>query len=111
MTREQQVEDAAQLFLGLRIQCARCHHHPFEVWSQKDYYSFSAFFSRLGKKSGKNGIAANDEPRIFHSRGLASAKNPRSGETLKPTGLGGDPLDIAPDQDPAATRAMADTRR
>src|SRR4029078_1670330 len=45
-----QLEDTAQLFLGLRIQCARCHHHPFEKWSQQDYYSFSAFFAQVGRK-------------------------------------------------------------
>ena len=48
----QQVEDCAQLFLGLRIQCARCHHHPFEAWSQRDYYSFAAFFSQVARKPG-----------------------------------------------------------
>ena len=99
-TQEQQVEDVAQLFLGLRIQCARCHHHPFEKWSQKDYYSFSAFFSRVGKKQGRDGLSPNDEPRIFHSRGVASAKNPRSGETVKPTGLGSGPMDIPVSRDP-----------
>ncbi|MEM7230946.1 MAG: DUF1549 domain-containing protein, partial [Planctomycetota bacterium] len=95
---EQQVEDSAQLFLGLRIQCARCHHHPFEVWSQKDYYGYSAFFSRIGKKNNREGRA--DEQRIFHNPGQASAKNPRGGQTLKPTGLGGQPLNIAADRDP-----------
>jgi hypothetical protein len=49
-----QVEDTAQLFLGLRIQCARCHHHPFEKWSQQDYYGFAAFFSQVGRKKGLN---------------------------------------------------------
>ena len=44
---DQQVEDTAQLFLGLRIQCARCHHHPFEKWSQRDYYGMAAFFSQV----------------------------------------------------------------
>ncbi len=53
----EQVEDTAQLFLGLRIQCARCHHHPFEKWSQDDYYGFSAFFSRLGRKPLPDGVA------------------------------------------------------
>ena len=47
-----QLEDTAQLFLGVRLQCARCHHHPFEKWSQKDYYGFAAFFSRVGRKAG-----------------------------------------------------------
>ncbi len=99
-TPEQQLEDTAQLFLGLRIQCARCHHHPFERWSENDYYSFSAFFTRVGRKTGVNGLSVNDEPRIFHNRGVASGRNPRSGEVLKPAGLGGEPLEIEADEDP-----------
>ena len=46
----QRVEDAAQLFLGQRIQCARCHHHPYEKWSQKNYTQMSAFFTLVSKK-------------------------------------------------------------
>jgi hypothetical protein len=84
------------LFLGLRIQCARCHHHPFEKWSQDDYYGFAAFFSRVGKKAGDN----PREQRVFHNDGAASATNPRSNKALKPTGLGADPLDISPERDP-----------
>ena len=95
---EEQVEDSAQLFLGQRIQCARCHHHPFERWSQKDYYSFSAFFSQVGRKNGPDNRA--DEPRIFHRRGEAKAVNPRTGESLRPAGLGSAPLELAPDEDP-----------
>ena len=95
---EQQVEDSAQLFLGLRIQCARCHHHPFERWSQRDYYGYQAFFSRIGRKKNPDGRA--DEDRIFHNRGKASAKNPRSGESLSPAGLGAPPLHLSSDDDP-----------
>jgi len=47
---KQQLEDVAQLFLGVRMQCAQCHHHPFEKWSQDDYYSLAAFFSQVGRK-------------------------------------------------------------
>ena len=43
-------EATAQLFLGARLQCAKCHHHPFERWSQDDYYSLAAFFSQVGRK-------------------------------------------------------------
>lgn len=93
-----QVENTAQVFLGLRIQCARCHHHPFDRWSQQDYYGFSAFFSRVGRKFGK-AHQANIE-RIFHDRGVASAKHPRTGLDVPPTGLGGKPIDIGPDDDP-----------
>ena len=95
---EQQVEDAAQLFLGLRIQCARCHHHPFEKWSQRDYYSLAAFFSRLGRKPGVEGL--DSEQRLYHNPGAARASNPRTGESLKPAGLGGPALEVAPGDDP-----------
>src|SRR6185436_17538365 len=40
----------SQLFLGIRLECARCHHHPFEKWSQDDFFSFAAHFQRLGFK-------------------------------------------------------------
>jgi hypothetical protein len=98
----EQVEDTAQLFLGLRIQCARCHHHPFEKWSQDDYYGFSAFFSRLSRKplaDAPTGRRMRDR-RLFHNEGIAETINPRTGKTLRPTTLGGKPLSIAPDRDP-----------
>ncbi len=91
-----QVEDTAQLFLGLRIQCARCHHHPFEKWSQQDYYGFSAFFAQVGRKRSQ----VQNEDRIFHRRGVAQATNPKTGQPVKPTGLGSPSLEIAPDADP-----------
>ncbi|QDU44156.1 Bacterial Ig-like domain (group 2) [Symmachiella dynata] len=96
----EQVEDTAQLFLGLRIQCARCHHHPFERWSQNDYYSLSAFFSRVGNKKLANDASAARDRRIFHNEGVATAKNPRNGTKLKPAGLGVEAFDIPADRDP-----------
>ncbi|MCA9131773.1 MAG: DUF1553 domain-containing protein [Planctomycetales bacterium] len=92
----QQIEDVAQLFLGVRMQCAQCHHHPFERWSQDDYYGFVAFFSRIGRKpTGTRG-----EDLIFHQRGLARAKNVRSGEMLVPSALGDAMPSITADEDP-----------
>ena len=91
-----QLEDTAQMFLGLRIQCARCHHHPFEKWSQRDYYGFAAFFSRVGRKKG----LIQNQDRIFHNPGVAQSKNPKSNENVKPTGLGSQALDIAAHEDP-----------
>ena len=52
------VDDTAQVFLGMRLQCAKCHHHPFEKWSQNDYYGFAAFFARVGRKQGDAVAAA-----------------------------------------------------
>ena len=97
---EEQVEDTAQLFLGLRIQCARCHHHPFEKWSQDDYYGMAAFYGRVGKKTIPNGAANLRDRRVFHNEGVATASNPRSGKALKPTGLGTPAYDIPADSDP-----------
>jgi Protein of unknown function (DUF1553)/Protein of unknown function (DUF1549) len=93
---KQQLEDVAQLFLGVRMQCAQCHHHPFERWSQEDYYGLAAFFSQVGRKpSPKRG-----EDLIFHKRGIAAANNMKTGLPVKPAALG-DPIPpIAADEDP-----------
>ena len=93
---KQQLEDVAQLFLGVRMQCAQCHHHPFERWSQDDYYSLSAFFTQVGRKpTGTSG-----EDLIFHQRGIAEAKNVKTGLSLKPAAFGDNVGDISPDEDP-----------
>ncbi len=62
-----------QVFLGVRIACAECHHHPFDRWSQADYYGLQAYF---------NGLAIKPTPRgeALFGDGVASAKNPRTGE-------------------------------
>src|SRR5262249_33874003 len=43
-------ENVAQVFMGMRIQCAQCHNHPFDRWTMNDYYGFPAFFSQIGRK-------------------------------------------------------------
>jgi len=91
-----QLEDTAQLFMGLRLQCAQCHHHPYEKWSQHDYYSLAAFYSRVGRKSGN----APGEEMIVHRRGAAEAINKKTKKSVKPAGLGESPLNVAPDEDP-----------
>jgi len=92
----EQVEDTAQLFLGQRIQCARCHHHPFEKWSQTDYYRFAAFFSRVGKKPSRRPEEAN----IFHRRGVPSAMHPKTKQSLRPAGLASEPPTLTAEDDP-----------
>ncbi|MFO0881579.1 MAG: DUF1549 domain-containing protein [Gemmataceae bacterium] len=91
-----QIEDVAQLFLGVRMGCAQCHHHPFERWSQDDYYSLAAFFGQVGRKpSGVRG-----EDLIFHKRGQATATNIKTRMALKPAALGDAIPAIQPDEDP-----------
>ena len=110
----EQVEDVSQLFLGLRIQCARCHHHPFEKWSQDDYYGLAAFFSRVGKKNIIGGNNAMRDKRIFtiDNQGPAQARNERTGKMLSPAGLGSKPLTVTPDDDPRVLLAdwMSDSQ-
>ncbi|MBI3866671.1 MAG: DUF1553 domain-containing protein [Planctomycetia bacterium] len=93
---KQQLEDVAQLFLGVRMQCAQCHHHPFERWSQDDYYSLAAFFSQVGRKPS----STRGEDLIFHKRGIAVANNMKTGAPLKPAALGDAVPEIAADEDP-----------
>lgn len=77
-------ENVAQVFLGMRIQCAQCHNHPFDRWTMDDYYSFAAFFSQIGRKG-------TDDPReivVFNSGG-GEVTHPVGGRVMKPKFLGG----------------------
>jgi hypothetical protein len=93
----QATADCAQLFLGLRLQCARCHHHPYERWGQEDYYGLAGFFSRLRAKP----LGAGDEVAYFPDRtNVTDEINPRTGRPLAPKLLGGPVLKVPPEQDP-----------
>lgn len=78
-------ENVAQVFLGMRIQCAQCHNHPFDRWTQDDYYGFAAFFSQIGRKRG-------EDPRetiVFDRRG-GDVRHPVGGRVMAPKFLGGE---------------------
>jgi hypothetical protein len=83
-------ENVAQVFMGMRIQCAQCHNHPFDRWTMDDYYSFAAFFSQIGRKKG-------EDPRetiVFNSGG-GDVKHPVGGRVMPPKFLGGDVPDVS----------------
>ena len=85
-------EATAQLFLGTRLQCAKCHHHPFEKYSQADYYAFSAFFSRVGNKNSEEfGLFGRETVVMVKSSG--DVRHPRTSKVLKPKPLEGDEID------------------
>lgn len=85
---EDWAENAAQVFLGVRMQCARCHHHPFENISQQDYYGMTAYFSRVGsKRSLEFGLQSQDS--VVFLRETGEARHPRTGLVVKPRPLGG----------------------
>ena len=94
-TSTAQMEDTAQLFLGMRLACAKCHHHPFERWSQQDYYGFEAFFTQVGLKNSKYNQQTNIPDMVYLKGNAPKSRNPRTGLDVLPTGLGGKPLEVA----------------
>lgn len=87
---EDWAETTAQLFLGIRVGCAKCHHHPFEKWSQDDYYGLTAFFSRMGTKNSQEfGIFGAEK--VIYIRPTGEATHPRKRTVVKPLPLDGDP--------------------
>ncbi len=83
-------ETTTQVFLGIRIGCAKCHHHPFEKWSQEDYYGMSAFFTRLGTKNSQEfGLFGREI--VVHIRPTGDARHPLTRAIVKPRPLDADP--------------------
>ncbi|WP_417850137.1 DUF1549 domain-containing protein [Thalassoglobus sp.] len=81
-------ENVAQIFMGMRIQCAQCHNHPFDRWTQNDYYDFAGFFAQVGRKRGED-----YREQIIYNRGSGEVKHPVTQANSVPKFLGG----IAPD--------------
>jgi len=81
-------EATSQLFMGVRLECAKCHQHPFESISQADYYSMSAFFSRVGSKNSEEfGLFGRET--VVMVKATGEVNHPRTGKKLSPTPLGG----------------------
>ena len=83
-------ENVAQVFMGMRVQCAQCHNHPFDRWTMDDYYGFAAFFSQIGRKG-------TDDPRetiVFNSGG-GEVRHPLGNRVMAPKFLGGVAPDVA----------------
>jgi len=89
----------SQLFLGVRLECAKCHHHPFEVWSQDDFFGFASFFARVGHHGGLSPPISGAEELIFTARS-GQLKHGRTGVEVVPKPLNGAPLTLGPDDDP-----------
>ncbi len=95
-------ETTAQLFFGVRMQCAKCHNHPFERWTQDDYYSFAAFFARV--KQRKDPIAPGDAQNkdgaeyVYVDR-AGEVTQPRTQKQMEPKFMGGPIAKVAPGKD------------
>jgi hypothetical protein len=82
-------ENTAQVFMGMRIQCAQCHNHPFDRWTLNDYYGFAALFAQVGRKAG-------DDPReiVIFDRHDGEVKHPVTHADMRPKFLGGEEPDL-----------------
>ncbi len=94
ITPEESGTNVSQLLLGLQIECARCHNHPFEKWSQDDFYGFAAFFARVSRKdmylNNHNGTYLKESGELLH---------PKTHKPVIPKYLDGDTEPVRPDQD------------
>lgn len=97
----------SQALLGVRLECARCHNHPFEQWTQDDFYGLAAFFTRLERKQEPYGrfehsvtIRPSHKPTYDFLGTSKELKHPKTGEYVRPKFLAGPTLQERPNQDP-----------
>ncbi|SIO62073.1 Protein of unknown function [Singulisphaera sp. GP187] len=98
-------ETVGQVFLGVRLQCARCHNHPFDVWTQDDYFGLAAYFGNVQRKElhnerrdmlDKHEINGDE---VIYLAGQPETVQPRTGMTMEPKALGGPKPDLGKDPD------------
>ena len=124
-TPEERAESAAQVFLGIRLQCARCHNHPFDRWTQDDYYGWTNFFARIdykileNRRRDENDKHEFDGEQIVVLKDKGDIKNPTTGKVVglrflgtsaaDPSALPGDRLQVLGQwlSDPANDRFVA----
>jgi hypothetical protein len=98
-------ENTARVFLGVQLNCAQCHNHPFERWTQDDYYSWTALFTRLDYKVGDDKRTDKNDKQEFRGdqtvliKPVGSIINPRTGEAAPPKFLGGPAPEVTKERD------------
>jgi hypothetical protein len=101
---EQFVDDIGQVFLGQRLACANCHHHPYEKWSQDDYWGLAAFYARVGRKEirlpNTNPNQQENRVQVVFTRAVGNVTNKRTQKPAEMKPLDADPMAISTDEDP-----------
>lgn len=98
-------EGVAQLFLGIRLQCAKCHNHPFDQWTQDDYYSWSNLFARVdykvleNRRRDTNDKHEFDGEQIVFMKSAGDVADPRTGRPRLPQFLSKSAKPVAEDAD------------
>ena len=96
----------SQLFLGTRLECAKCHHHPNEKWSQDDFYQMAAFFGGVKQKGAGLSPPISAGTETFYYAGGGVVKHPVSGQVMTPRPPDGPEVKAVEGVDPRA--ALAD---
>jgi len=101
----QRAENTARVFLGTQLNCAQCHNHPFERWTQDDYYSWAAVFARVeyevkdNQRKDKNDQKEFKGDQIVKLKAKADYLNARTGQPAQPRLLGAEPPETSPEID------------
>ena len=104
-TPEARAVAAAQVFMGTRLQCAQCHNHPFDRWTQDDYYGWSAVFGHVdykildNKRRDKNDKHEFKGEQVVFLNPKLTVENPRTGDEARPRFLGADMPKLSGNQD------------
>ena len=101
---EQFVDDSCQLFLGVRMACAQCHHHPYEKWGQDDYWGMAAYFGSIGRKTvalpGLNPQNQQQNRLAIYNKPGATVINKRTNKPAVMKPLDGEPVSLSAGDDP-----------
>jgi Protein of unknown function (DUF1553)/Protein of unknown function (DUF1549) len=97
---EELVTITSQLFLGVRLDCAKCHQHPFEVYGQNDFYGFASFFSRVQFKGTGISAPISGGEEMVHVKANGGVKHPLTQDVVPTRLLKGDVVDVPAGEDP-----------
>ncbi len=92
----------SQIFLGVRLDCAKCHHHPSEKWTQEDYYQLAAFFGQMGRKGQAISAPISGEPEYWWYSGKGQVQHPITEAVMVPKPPDGPEMPYVAGQDPRA---------
>ena len=99
-------ETTAQLFLGVRMQCAKCHNHPFERWSQDDYYGMAAWFARVRTKPEPGNKQPGTGAEVVFTARDGEVNQPRTAKQMKPRYIGTGDAEVKAGEDRRAVLAV-----
>jgi len=102
-TPDEMAKIFSQAFLGMRLECARCHNHPNEKWTQTDFFSLAAYFAQVKRKGSGVSPPISGGTEFFYHGGSGSVKHPVTGATLAPKPPDGPLAKLMPGADPRET--------